>query len=75
MLCIAQLNYERYQEWDLNSDQVNAAIYMFQGDVYQGLKAEAFSANEIDCFSCPTKLSDNIQQYLLDIFYGHITQN
>jgi len=45
---LAQLNYERYQQWDLNSDQVNAAIYMFQGDVYQGLKAETFTANEID---------------------------
>ena len=45
---LAQLNYERYQQWDLNSDQVNAAIYMFQGDVYQGLKAETFTANEIE---------------------------
>ena len=45
---LAQLNYERYQEWDLNSDQVNAAIYMFQGDVYQGLKAETLTADEID---------------------------
>ena len=45
---LAQLNYERYQQWDLNSEQVNAAIYMFQGDVYQGLKAETFTAHEID---------------------------
>ena len=45
---LAQLNYERCQQWDLNSDQVNAAIYMFQGDVYKGLKAETFTANEID---------------------------
>jgi len=45
---LAQLNYERYQQWDLNSDQVNAAIHMFQGDVYKGLKAEDFTANEID---------------------------
>jgi len=45
---LAQLNYERFQKWDLNSDQVNAAIYMFQGDVYQGLKVETFTANEID---------------------------
>ena len=45
---LAQLNYERYKRWDLNSDQVNAAIYMFKGDVYQGLKAETFTANEID---------------------------
>jgi len=45
---LAQLNYERYQQWDLNSNQVNAAIYMFQGEVYQGLKAETFTTNEID---------------------------
>jgi len=45
---LAQLNYERYQKWDLNSNQVNPAIYMFQGDVYQGLKAKTFAANEID---------------------------
>jgi cytoplasmic iron level regulating protein YaaA (DUF328/UPF0246 family) len=45
---LAKLNYERYQQWDLNSVQVNAAIHMFQGDVYQGLKAEYFTANEID---------------------------
>ena len=45
---LAQLNYERYQQWDLNSDQINAALYMFQGDVYQGLKAEMLTANEID---------------------------
>jgi cytoplasmic iron level regulating protein YaaA (DUF328/UPF0246 family) len=45
---LAQLNYERYHQWDLNSDQVNAAIHMFQGDVYQGIKAETLTANEID---------------------------
>ncbi len=45
---LAKLNYERYQMWDLDSDQVNAAIYMFQGDVYKGLRAENFTANEID---------------------------
>ena len=45
---LAKLNYERYQQWDLNSTQVNAAIYIFQGDVYQNLKADTFTADEID---------------------------
>ena len=45
---LAQLNHDRYQQWDLNSDKVNPAIYMFQGDVYQGLKAETFSDTEIE---------------------------
>ena len=45
---LAQLNYERFQQWDLNSDKVNPAIYMFQGDVFQGLKAETLTTNEIE---------------------------
>ena len=45
---LAHLNYERYQQWDLNSDKVNPAIHLFQGDVYQGLKAETFTDNEMD---------------------------
>ena len=45
---LAKLNYERYQKWDSNSEQVNAAIYMFQGDVYKGLKADTFTDDEMD---------------------------
>ena len=39
--------YERFQKWDLKSKDVNPAIYMFQGDVYKGLKAAQFSQDEL----------------------------
>ena len=44
---LAKLNYERFQKWDLKSKDVNPAIYMFQGDVYKGLKAAQFSQDEL----------------------------
>ena len=44
---LAKLNYERYQQWDLRSKEVNPAIYMFQGDVYKGLKADELSEDEL----------------------------
>ena len=45
---LAKLNYERYQQWDLKSKVVNPAIYMFQGDVYKGLKADELLDDELD---------------------------
>tara|TARA_B100001142_G_scaffold274301_1_gene282187 strand:- start:1261 stop:2004 length:744 start_codon:yes stop_codon:yes gene_type:complete len=45
---LAMLNYKRYQLWDLESKEVNPAIYMFQGDVYKGLEANKFSEGELD---------------------------
>ena len=45
---LAKINYERYQQWSLKSQQVNPAIFMFQGDVYKGLKADKFSEEELD---------------------------
>ena len=45
---LAKLNYQRFQNWDLNSKDVNPAIYMFQGDVYKGLKAKEFSDEDMD---------------------------
>ena len=44
---LAKLNHERYQQWDLDSEEVNPAIYMFQGDVYKGLRADKFSEDEM----------------------------
>jgi len=44
---LAKLNYKRYQQWDLDSEEVNPAIYMFQGDVYRGLQADNFSEDEL----------------------------
>ena len=45
---LARLNYERFQNWDLKSNQVSSAIYMFQGDVYKGLDATQFSDDDLD---------------------------
>ena len=45
---LAKLNYERYQRWDLESNDVNPAIYMFQGDVYKALKTDQLSKDDLE---------------------------
>ena len=44
---LAKLNFDRFKSWDLESEYVNHAIYMFQGDVYKGLKANDLTKDEI----------------------------
>jgi cytoplasmic iron level regulating protein YaaA (DUF328/UPF0246 family) len=46
---IAQLNFDRFQEWSRDFTIANSkqAIFAFKGDVYQGLDAESLSSNEI----------------------------
>jgi len=43
---LAQLNWKRFQNW--NTKDVGQALFMFKGDVYQGLKAETFTNIELD---------------------------
>lgn len=47
---IANLNVERYQNFNLPFSLENAkqAIFAFKGDVYQGLDAETFTSEELD---------------------------
>jgi len=47
---LAELNFQRFQEWSLPFSPENSwqAVLMFNGDVYQGLKAETFSEAEFD---------------------------
>lgn len=47
---LAELNHRRFQEWSLPFTPKNSwqAVLMFNGDVYQGLKAETFSASEFE---------------------------
>lgn len=47
---IAQLNVKRFQEWGRPFDTNNAkqAILAFKGDVYQGLAADEFDANDLE---------------------------
>jgi cytoplasmic iron level regulating protein YaaA (DUF328/UPF0246 family) len=46
---LGQLNYERFQQWDRanSKDTRRQAIFMFNGDVYEGLKIQEFSESEI----------------------------
>ncbi|MBW8334100.1 MAG: peroxide stress protein YaaA [Prolixibacteraceae bacterium] len=47
---LAELNFQRFQEWALPFTPENSwqAVLMFNGDVYQGMKAESFSATEFE---------------------------
>lgn len=47
---LAELNYQRFREWTLPFSPENAwqAVLMFNGDVYQGMKAETFSEAEFE---------------------------
>jgi cytoplasmic iron level regulating protein YaaA (DUF328/UPF0246 family) len=47
---LAELNFHRFQEWTPTFTPENSwqAVLMFNGDVYQGLKAETFSDIEFD---------------------------
>jgi len=47
---LADLNYHRFQEWTLPFTPENSwqAVMMFNGDVYQGMKAETFSPSEFE---------------------------
>ncbi|MDA9371297.1 peroxide stress protein YaaA [Gammaproteobacteria bacterium] len=47
---LATLNFDRYQSWNASksiSSDSKPALYVFQGDVYQGLKAETFNKKDI----------------------------
>lgn len=45
---LGQLNYERFQQWNgINADSKRQAIFMFNGDVYEGLKIQEFSDEDI----------------------------
>jgi cytoplasmic iron level regulating protein YaaA (DUF328/UPF0246 family) len=47
---LADLNYRRFQVWGTPFTPENAwqAVLMFNGDVYQGLKAETFTSEEFE---------------------------
>jgi hypothetical protein len=47
---LAELNFQRFQEWTLPFTPENSwqSVLMFNGDVYQGMKAETFSTEEFE---------------------------
>jgi hypothetical protein len=47
---LAVLNFDRYQSWNSSktlSSESKPSLFVFQGDVYSGLKAEEFSKHEV----------------------------
>lgn len=46
---LAELNYERFQNWQLpfTPDNAKQAVLAFKGDVYSGLEAEKYSEKEL----------------------------
>ena len=44
---LVTLNWKRYQQWAFSNLKTYHAILMFNGDVYQGLKAETFNADQM----------------------------
>lgn len=61
---LAQLNYQRNQEWQLpfTKDNARPAIYAFSGDVYRGLDAYSISNKNLD------KLHDTVR--IISGLYG-----
>ena len=47
---LADLNYQRYQDWEKNAgdDAARPALFTYAGDVYDGLDAGQFDAEDID---------------------------
>ena len=44
---LSRINWQRYQQWEFSNYKTYHALFMFNGDVYQGLKADTFNKNEM----------------------------
>ena len=44
---LSKLNYYRFQNFDLNSEDSAPAVLLFKGDVYKGLQADNFSEDTL----------------------------
>lgn len=47
---LSELNYQRFQDWQLpmGSETARQAVYMFKGDVYQGLDVRSLDKKSVD---------------------------
>ncbi len=47
---LAQLNYERFQQWHIphTPEEARQAIFAFRGDVYTGLDIDTFATDQLD---------------------------
>ena len=53
---LGELNYHRYQRWneDMEGEESKEAVYMFQGDVYQGLSVEECTPKQVEYIQSTT---------------------
>jgi len=46
---LSELNYQRYQDWQLPmGEQAKQALFLFKGDVYQGIEASTLSKQQVN---------------------------
>ena len=45
---LAQVNWQRFQDWDFSNHQTYYAISMFQGAVFQSIRVDSFSKDQMD---------------------------
>lgn len=79
---LAQLNFERFQQWKLPFDEKNAiaAVYSYTGEVFRGLEATSFRDEDISFAQAHLRILsgfygilrplDLIQPYRLEIALG-----
>lgn len=70
---LSHLNFDRFQNWNLKSDKVCPSIYMFQGDVYKGLKATSFNNDQLDFAQQNLRIISGLYGLLkpLDLIYPY----
>lgn len=63
---IANLNRERYQQWQASytKDNAKAALLAFKGDVYQGMSPDTFDAGDMDYAQGHLRILSGLYGYL-----------
>ena len=63
---IAELNYERFQNWhsEMKSSDDYQTLFLFQGDVYQGLEADSLNDEELRFLQKHLRILSGLYGYL-----------
>jgi cytoplasmic iron level regulating protein YaaA (DUF328/UPF0246 family) len=70
---LAELNFNRFQSWNLNSKEVNHALFMFDGDVYKSLNVADLNDLDIKFASDNLRIVSGLYGLLrpLDLIYPY----
>ena len=63
---IALLNYQRFQNWqsEMHEGKDYQAIYLFEGDVYQGLDVESLNSQQVEFLQKHLRILSGLYGYL-----------